>query len=960
MFVCWYCLLYPGVFLCFCSDAVQPNDNAAKGDTVDVLNVDTNHRLSRTLERVAEKPLGSPLIIRHVASDVKKRELRQEPAASTGPGMDNTSNTGECNDANVKEDNKRMGTKSVTDAQTEVVGDVKGEAKVALLAAGCNSTGVGFDDFAVMLEHETSQGRTTNADRALRVAPFTHASHGASLMMSEVVGGGGGDSDDEAGDGNALQMAGTPATLSKSPLGSSSSAQLSGHRSVQHMLKQIQDAGERINERISSRDFGARRRLPAVPVDAVDSDLPTSSQSAKSDGSGEAQPEHRPIRSVLEELHRPAIRSPKSHVKNSGSPSAMSRLLPDPSAIKQTTGTDNQLIQSTPDDSKVSDFPPNNEIGIKCNRQLLADSSTKLDGHLRNPGLSIQDVEVPVEGKQPNKLPECLVTDVADAVCRQLPDTASLPSNNETGAKITKFPDPSAVECSDPVDNRVTLVKSFYDRALLAYAMDLIAAENCPENLNQLDGRHNTTTPVSKLLGRGIADGESPRNTIGDEIDRKSMINEHLQSPIIKPSDLDRVPVCEHCSVIPHCITMDSYAAKCTLAECFQTEPGARKVESLSQCAFSPEYPSLSTAAGNKLDVITEVELKDGPNVDSEYVCRHSVVKILTSPYQAHLTSSVAAELFLNDSQKCNEGCSVTFDRDQLAAVSVPNTSCLAANDAVALSYASPIDTYPSLCSMNNTVTSQHDVPFLSHNDKHVHNEVIKQNIRADTDGDRSSAAVTAETSDKFKSVSDWLRIEAGHDIELCHETSAPSALMAVGPVVTNEQNVKSSLRIVTSDSHVSTAVIGEEPFCLAGPKRVLHSQNSTAAVSSVSGVIKTGSQPLTAVSTAVNLAGSVPVRTDRLIGAHIPVIRSAAQTTTVSSAAEKHIAGNQRKPSNVAGKIGQNTLSRVTGLAPPIRLSNHSPQPPTEPASKPAAAAAQARFVTHTHTHTHTHTLVY
>ena len=982
-----------------CSAALQPNITARK-DNTDVLNADTNRRLSRTLDRVSDKQLASPLIIRHVAGSVtpeaKKSHLHQQPVASTVHRMDITSSADRHDDdglANMKGDqdcgpklkdhNKKTETKLVTDAETEVVDDEKDEVKVTHPAAGCDSAGVKFEKFAVMSECEISQGYTTNAaDRALRVAPFTNASHAISLMCSEVVGGGG-DSDEEAGDGNMLV---TPAASSKSPLGSSSSAQMSGHRSVQHMLKQIQDAGERLNERISSRDFGARRRLPTVPVDAVnDSDMPTSSQSAKSDGSGgEAHAEHRPIRSVLEELPRPAIRSPRSIAKNPGSPSVKSRQLPDPSAVRHLAQTD-QSTQKKPENLKLSDCSPDNETDLKCNRQLLDPSSTKhsiLDDHLLNPALLIHDVDIATGEKHPMKLSDSLQNNVDSAGCEQLPDTVTKPkasmtsmqpdyvcdiltysaeknlgnlklssklAESEADAESKEFPDLYAAKNSVAVDCQVTSMQSFHDPDVTAESVDLKIPESRPENFKWSDSTH-CTAAVTKLVGRGMADGESPRNTISDEIAGKFAVSERLQSPTMKLSDLDCVPVCKQTSPVHCCncavVVTNSNTAKHISAGCFRTESAGQRIHTLSQCALDQmqhEYLSSSAAAGNQIDFITEDELKQDPNV-----CGDSLVKLETRQPQASVTSSDVAKLLWNKNQKGNEGHKVTVHRDQLTAISVPNASSPAMSDADTATNAKPIDTCSSLHSTFNSVTAHRDTLFLLHNDKHIcNNEVIEENAEQRSHNNSSSLAEIASTSNKLKSGDNWLHTETDLNTDLCHKTSTS---VAASPVATNELvelNMKSSNCVFTSANCVSCGVIDGDPFRFAGPKRALFSQSTSAVVSSSSAFIKTGSQPVTVLSTATNMSGNVPAKNDRLTDAHMPLIRSthAADTTTVSSAADKHVSVNQRKPGNVAVNIGHTALSRVTAVHQPIRLSTRSPQPPTEPASSPAIAASQARF---------------
>ena len=925
---------------------------------MDVLNADTNHRLSRTLERVADRPLASPLIIRHVAGSPAPDDRKsKEQAISSGLGMDSTSDGNRQHDgsANIKDGQDYELKLKDRNEETETDGQ-KDEHKVSHLVAGCNS--------------EISQGRTTNvADRALRMAPFTQASHGVSLMASEIAGGGGtGDSDEEAGDGNLLP-AGAAAALSKSPLGSSSSAQLSGHRSVQHMLKQIQDAGERINERISSRDFGARRRLPVVPADAVnDSEMPTSSQSAKSDGSGE----HRPIRSVLEELPRPAIRSPKSLLKNSGSPSPVSRQLPNRSAIRHLARND---CQTEPQNLELFDCPADDAKGIKCNRRLFDCSATRhsmLDDHLPNPSMSVHDADVAAEEMQPKRPLDC----EADAVCGQLSDTATKPSvliynqvtpvepnyvhdilaysadrklgnsktlcnlaESEVPAESKVLPNPLAALHCIPVDNQVTPMQSVHGFEVLAYSVDLLASESCPENLNS----PCDIAALSKLLGRGMADGESARNTVNDEAVRENVIGECLLSPINKLSDLGSVSVCEHYTAIPCCLcpvfTTDSNAVKFTSAKCLPTESCTQKIEALSKCAsdhMHPEYLSSSVAAENRTDLVAGDGLKHDPKVDAEYVYEDCLVELGRSRSQASATFS--DELLCSENRKGDEHRNFAVNCDQLIAVSVPNTTSSLTIDADTASDARPMHLSLTLQSNSDTMTAQHDSLFVSNSDKHTHNKVMEENTEdRQTLGNGVAAATTAKTSDKLKSADNRLYVEADKNVNLCHKTCETSALTANSELA---ENIKSSECTVTNANRHNCGLKLDNPFCLAGPKRALCSLNSSAVVSSSSTVIKTGGQPLTALSTAAKLAGNVPVKNDRLTGANTPCIRSACttQTTTVSSAADKHVAVNQWKP-------GSTALPRATSLPPQVRLFTCSPQPPTEPASRPAVTATQARF---------------
>jgi hypothetical protein len=239
----------------------------------------------------------------------------------------------------VKE--RTFATSGANDAAATSAADNSDAAAAAVTgAAPCeNMSAVVPATFTEMTGDETSHAQTTNAwcDRAVRAAPFTMASQFVSLFSSDVDVGGA-NSDEETYDGGENAPAAAAAAQStspKSPVGSSSSsAQYAARRGMQHMLKQIQDASERIQERICSRDFGSRRRLPSVPVDATtahDSDAVTSSHSAKSDGSGggvvggsgaETRLDYRPVRSVLEELPRISGRNLRTRTK---SPSSATR-----------------------------------------------------------------------------------------------------------------------------------------------------------------------------------------------------------------------------------------------------------------------------------------------------------------------------------------------------------------------------------------------------------------------------------------------------------------------------------------------------------------------------------------------------------------------------------------------------------------------------------------------------------
>jgi len=900
---------------------VRPSAATPTQVSTDVLNIVTNYHIGRMLDRLSDKPSGSPLIIRHVAgSDGKKTNVHQDPAA-TGPAVDGTSNADRCDDdsARAKELNEMIeefvdqNKKMAAGIEIRAVADAKDEAEVTAAAGG----GDKFTGIMTVLDHEISQGHnTTNAaDRALCVAPFTHASYAVSLMCSEVVGGA--DDDDEACDGNVGLGQAAPTTLSKSPHGSSSSAQLSGQRSVQHMLKQIQDAGERINERISARDFGARRRLPVVPIDVVDSDLPTSSQSAKSDGSGgETQPEHRPVRSVLEEFHRPAIRSPKSWLKNSTSPSVIQRQLPDPLAIKQTAGTDSQSTE--PD--KLSGFSPCDRIGKECDRRLFDPSSAMSlgpDGCLLN-AASVT---------QPKKLSEQLHNGVDSIVTKH---SESKPD----AAEVARFQDSATENDYVPV---LTSTQSLYDPDLLAYAVNLIAAESRLGNAKCSDSADN----IAKLIDRGTADGESPGNTVNDEADNRTGLSACLQCPVSRLSDIDIVPACEQSAAIPH-----SYSS----VECIDAELGARKIATSLESACDQmcrRYLLPSDGVWSRTDVVIEDESKCAPNINGEYVCKDSLVKLPRSPHATHATSLDVAELVWSDSQKVNVFHDALVNCELLAAVSVPTTSCTELNNAAA-------DACLNGNGKNNSVTAEHDSSFLLHDNIHANSEV---NAKESVHSISLDAAAFATAANKSKSVDDWLFAETDHDIKLCQETSKLSTLVAASPVPANEQNVRSSS--MGSDKHMFSGAKDEESFCLAGPKRALC--NTLAVVSSASAVVKTSSQqPFTAQTPVVSLASSALATNGQLTCVHTPVLRStnSPQTAAVCSSAQKHVAvSHERKlVGSIAVKVNGSTLSHVTGLPPPIRLSSHSPQPPTVPASRPAAAAAQARSVTVQYRHSTHH----
>jgi len=313
-----HCFVLSCVLLC--SGAMQ-QDTAPALDGVHVLNIDMNCRLSRQK--------GG-----HSAEDTDRSKPRFATRRSS--------------DADKLNRGFAVGPDARADTDAEVVG---------------GRTGMEFEGVEHPVE-EMSHGHTTNvANEALRMAPFTQASHGVSSLVSEVAPDCGNDIDDERdlGDGTGKLRADAPAALSRSPLSSSSSTPLSGHRLVQHMLKQIQDAGERINERISARDFGARRRLPTVP--RMDSDPP-----ARGDPGGPER-HRRPVCSALEELPRRVFWDRKSPTRNSGC--ATPRLLPDTAAVK--SGAKNS---AKPESCKSLDCSRDDENDVECCGQFPAKISS--------------------------------------------------------------------------------------------------------------------------------------------------------------------------------------------------------------------------------------------------------------------------------------------------------------------------------------------------------------------------------------------------------------------------------------------------------------------------------------------------------------------------------------------------------------------------------------------------------
>ena len=952
--------------VCVCSSGVQPSAVAVNGET-DILNVDTNRRMSRTQDRVVAFP---PLIIRHVAAvpGCEKSRPDREQAASAGAGLDALKRSGS---VDSRDRRPRTGDdENSPDVDREAVGDGKdrkdgGSERDDADAVSCGRTA------------------TRGADRALCAAPFTHASRAVSLMASEVVVTGGGDSDDETGDDGSRMppSSAAPPPPSKSPLGSSSSGQPSGggRQSVQQMLRQIRDDGERINERL----FGGgrrRRRLPTTPTgDAAaaghDSDALTScSQSAKSDASGEA--EHRPVRSVLEELPRPAARSPRSLGKRSVPSPAVSRQLPDPSAIMQV---DDQPTVARSQSLKLADCPPSGELGTERSQQLRdlnsALCSRQVDDQ-PSPMHLIRSNDVPEEGKQPEKVSESRCSDVVNAECRQLPnlttETSVLSDNHETavrpvrvscdmlthsdslkllynlaestaGAENEQFPVPSATKCSVPVDSEVARRHLVRDSGIPPHSFDSMASESCqPQDLNCSDSLRDGTTPVSNFTGRGVADGESPRNTISDEVDGEIARDKRAQS------DVDNLPSCpetqrdSRCAVLPR----NSETNNPTFAQCFWAESDSRKIRTVSKRSsdlLSPEYWPSSVVATNAVDFVTENELKHDLTADAKHVSVDARVKLETHPSQTSVMSPDLVEIL--HSGKGDQSSKATVNDEQ----SLPETSSQKhanmTSCELAGSCAHLITGSRNNAEKNTGVKERLQSPFslVLHTEKPTGKDIVAENATAETHVDSSA--------DKLKSARTG-NSESHCETNACRIISETSALRRTSIGSVNEllkPNTKSSEYISAGRSRDSPVIKADEPFCLSGPRRALSSQNICVFASSSSAALKAGGNAPSAAARVENFTGNIAVKNNRLSSPHVPIIRSknAANATVVSSAADEPVAVSWLKPGSVAAvNVGPRGLSRMTRVPPHVRLSTYSPQPPTEPASRPAVAATQARFV--------------
>ena len=223
-------------------------------------------------------------------------------------------------------------------------------------------------------------------------------------------------------------------------------------------------------------------------------------------------------------------------------------------------------------------------------------------------------------------------------------------------------------------------------------------------------------------------------------------------------------------------------------------------------------------------------------------------------------------------------------------------------------------------------------------NEKQIHKDVIAENATETTHDVSCSSKLKPADND-----------EPHNETGVCHRTSKTLALETTNRFAVNElikSDTKSSKFVAASPNSGSHVVKVNEPFCLAGPRRALCSQNTSVFASSSSTVLKTSGQTPPTVCSAASFSGDVPVKNERLSNAHVPIIRSKnAANAVVSSAIEKTVAVNQRKPGSIATNTSHSSLSNINCLVPHVRLSAHSPQPPTKPASRPAVAATQARF---------------
>lgn len=240
--------------------------------------------------------------------------------------------------------------------------------------------------------------RATTDDRALRAAPYTLISQFLSLVSSDDDS----VSDDDASDAQRKSRSRPSPTKDKGqdmqPSGSGS-AELARPQSLNNLLttlyekrrgacilRQIQDNGEKIQEKINARDFGYRRRdLLAHELSKDTLSDVASVHSAKSDQTGShVSPDHkRPVVCALDELQRVPPRQKQKPLRSLGAGVSC------PSGQSSSTGTSPPHVCSTADlegqspvtktETKTSDaeqIPVSNSSKEKNDGQLASGVET--------------------------------------------------------------------------------------------------------------------------------------------------------------------------------------------------------------------------------------------------------------------------------------------------------------------------------------------------------------------------------------------------------------------------------------------------------------------------------------------------------------------------------------------------------------------------------------------------------
>lgn len=185
---------------------------------------------------------------------------------------------------------------------------------------------------------------TTNMyydDHATRAAPFTIASQFQASMASSEE-----DTDGEEEQSPHYESLTKPSILGGGTAGSNPGAITTAvtpspfqeRRRSSHILKQLQDTSEKLNEKIGSRSFGRRRDLSfefQKDTGILDNGASRSTQDEKADESlvkeslQKPSSEYRPVRSILEEIPKP-----KFSTKSPSSPAKLSTLPKNPSPVK--------------------------------------------------------------------------------------------------------------------------------------------------------------------------------------------------------------------------------------------------------------------------------------------------------------------------------------------------------------------------------------------------------------------------------------------------------------------------------------------------------------------------------------------------------------------------------------------------------------------------------------------------